>query len=95
MKKKDSEKGMALLLVLIVVTLLTAILMELSYSTLIEQRLTETFRDSTRAYFLARGGITAGQKLLLSDNNEYDAPTEIWGGGIINYPVGEGFVTLT
>lgn len=95
MKRKDSEKGMALLLVLLVVTLLTSILMELSYSTLIEQRLTETFRDSTRAYFLARGGITAGQKLLLLDNNEYDAPTEVWGGEIINYPVGEGFVSLT
>lgn len=95
MKRKNRENGMALLLVLIVVTLLTAILMELSYSTLIEQHLTETFRDSTRAYFLARGGITAGQKMLLSDNNDYDAPTEVWGGGIINYPVGEGFVTLT
>jgi len=94
MRRKNNEKGMALLLVLIVVTLLTAIMMELSYSTLIEQRLTETFRDRTRAYFLARGGITAGQKLLLSDSNDYDAPTETWGGGISNYPVGEGFVSL-
>ena len=94
MKNKNNEKGMALLLVLIVVTLLTSILMELSYSTLIEQRLTETFRDNTRAYFLARGGITAGQRLLLSDNNEYDSPPEIWSGGISNYPVGEGFVSL-
>lgn len=85
---------MALLLVLIVVTLLTSILMELSYSTLIEQRLTETFRDNTRAYFLARGGITAGQKLLLSDNNEYDSPPEVWSEGVSNYPVGEGFVSL-
>lgn len=94
MTGQKNEKGMALLLVLIIVTLLTSILMELSYSTLIEQRLTETFRDNTRAYFLARGGLTAGQKLLLSDQNEYDAPTEPWGGGIVNYPVGEGFVTL-
>lgn len=95
MKRKNNEKGMALLLVLIVVTLLTSILMELSYSTLIEQRLAETFRDNTRAYFLARGGITAGQKLLLTDNNEYDALTETWAGGISSYPVGEGFVSLT
>ncbi|NOR50957.1 MAG: type II secretion system minor pseudopilin GspK [Desulfuromonadales bacterium] len=94
MKRKNNEKGMALLLVLLIVTLLTSILMELSYSTLIEQRLTETFRDRTRAYFLARGGITAGQKLLLSDSNNYDSPTETWGGGISNYPVGEGFVSL-
>ncbi len=95
MKRKNNEQGMALLLVLIVVTLLTSILMELSYSTLIEQRLAETFRDNTRAYFLARGGITAGQKLLLTDNNEYDAHTEAWAGGISSYPVGEGFVSLT
>lgn len=94
MRRKNNQRGMALLLVLIVVTLLTSILMELSYSTLIEQHLTETFRDSTRAYFLASGGITAGKKILLSDKNEYDAPTEIWGLGIRNYPVGEGFVSL-
>ncbi|WP_321393977.1 type II secretion system minor pseudopilin GspK [uncultured Desulfuromusa sp.] len=94
MTNKKHEKGMALLLVLIIVTLLTSILMELSYSTLIEQRLTETFRDSTRAYFLARGGITAGQTLVSSDKNEYDAPTESWGSGIANYPVGEGFISL-
>ncbi|SEA63048.1 general secretion pathway protein K [Desulfuromusa kysingii] len=85
---------MALLLVLIIVTLLTAIMMELSYSTLIEQRLTETFRDSTRAYSLARGGITAGQTLITSDNNAYDAPSESWGSGISSYPVGEGFISL-
>lgn len=95
MKRANNEKGMALLLVLIIVTLLTSILMELSYSTLIEQRLTETFRDNTRAYFLARGGITAVQKLLLSDRNEYDAPTELWGQGISNYNIEEGFVSLT
>jgi general secretion pathway protein K len=94
MTRKSSESGMALLLVLVVVTLLTAVLMELSYSTLIEQRLTETFRDSTRAYYLARGGITAGQKLLLSDKNNYDAPTEFWATGISSYPVGEGFVSV-
>ncbi|MCW8893276.1 MAG: type II secretion system minor pseudopilin GspK [Deltaproteobacteria bacterium] len=94
MSKKNNEKGMALLLVLIVVTLLTAVLMELSYSTLIEQRLTETFRDSTRAYYLARGGITAGQKLLLSDKNKYDSATEFWATGISSYPVGEGFVSV-
>ncbi|MEE4254487.1 MAG: hypothetical protein V2I50_10655 [Desulfuromusa sp.] len=51
MKNKNNEKGMALLLVLIVVTLLTSILMELSYSTLIEQRLTETIRDNTEPTF--------------------------------------------
>ena len=94
MISKHNEKGMALLLVLIVVTLLTSILMELSYSTLIEQRQTETFRDNTRAYFLARGGITAGQRLLLSDNNEYDSPAEVWSEGVSHYPVGEGFVSL-
>ena len=47
---------MALLLVLVVVALLTSMLTDLAFSTLVDMRLTETFRDSTRAYYLAKGG---------------------------------------
>ena len=46
---KRRQRGMALLLVLVVVALLTSLLTDLAYSTLVDMRLTETFRDSTRA----------------------------------------------
>ena len=74
MPQRRGEKGMALLLVLVVVALLTSLLTELAFSTLIDLRLTETFRDSTRAYYLARGGVAAGRMILQEDRNQYDAP---------------------
>ena len=90
-----NENGMALLLVLVIITLLTSLLIELSYSTLVDMRLTETFRDSTKAYYLANGGISAGRMLLQEDDNGYDHSSEMWHTGIISYPVGQGSVSVT
>lgn len=90
------EKGMVLLLVLAVVALLSALLTEFAFSTLVDLRLTETFRDRTRAYYLARGGVTVGRMLLKQDRNSYDAhaPEELWSQGMSNYPVGEGWISV-
>ena len=85
---------MALLLVLVVVALLTSVLTDLAYSTLVDMRLTETFRDSTKAYYLAKGGINAGRMILQEDRNSYDGRDETWSKGIANYPVGDGSVTI-
>jgi general secretion pathway protein K len=89
-----SNRGMALLVVLAVIALLTSLLTELAFSTLVDLRLTETFRDSTRAYYLARGGITAGRMILQEDQNNYDGLDELWNQGVSNYPVGDGAVTV-
>lgn len=85
---------MALLLVLVVVALLTSLLTDLAYSTLVDMRLTETYRDSTKAYYLAKGGISAGRMILQEDTNRYDSLDEPWSQGVINYPVGEGSVSI-
>lgn len=92
------EKGMVLLLVLVVVTLLAALVTELAFSTLVDLRLTETFRDSTKAYYLAKGGVRAGRSILQRDTNGYDAPDdpeELWSQGIAQYPVGDGLISVT
>lgn len=85
---------MALLVVLVIVTMLTALLTELAFSTMVDMRLVETFRDGTRAYYLAKGGINAGRMILQEDSNVYDAYDEAWSQGVTNYPVGEGAVTV-
>lgn len=84
-----NQRGAVLLLVLVVVALLSALLTDWAFSTLVDLRLTETFRDSNRAYYLARGGVEVGRQLLWMDKNEYDTPTEMWGVGIPSYPVSE------
>jgi len=94
MKGRRGNRGMALLLVLVIVALLTSLLTDLAFSTMVDMRLTETFRDSTRAYYLAKGGINAGRMILQSDTNSYDSLDETWSKGVINYPVGDGFVNI-
>jgi general secretion pathway protein K len=89
-----NERGMVLLLVLLVVALLATILTELSFSTLVDMRLAETFRDTTRASYLSRGGLKVGQALLKDDNNNYDATDEMWALGVQQYPVAEGAVSI-
>jgi general secretion pathway protein K len=90
---KDN-RGMALLVVLVVVALLTALVTDLAFSTLVDMRLTETFRDTTRAYYLAKGGINAGRMILQMDRNNYDGLNELWSQGVNNFPVGDAFVTV-
>lgn len=89
-----NQRGMALLLVLMVVALLSALLTELAFSTLVDLRLAETFRDSTRAAYLAKGGVRVGRALLQEDRNGWDHPSEFWGIGVAGYPVGDGVISV-
>ncbi|NOX26053.1 MAG: type II secretion system minor pseudopilin GspK [Deltaproteobacteria bacterium] len=89
------EKGMVLLLVLVVVALLSALISEFAFSSLIDLRLAETYRDSTGAYHLARGGVRAARMILSNDTNTFDARSEMWGGGVANLPVGGGRISVT
>lgn len=93
----NNERGVVLLLVLVIITLLGFVLSDLAYTTLIDVRLNETFRDSTKAEYLARGGIVAGRMVLRQDSNSYDAYSsdELWSLGIRDYPVAQGSVTIT
>ncbi len=98
MRPEKNERGMVLLLVLVIIALLSSLLSEFAFSTLIDLRLTETFRDTTGAEYLARGGITAGRMILQNDHNSYDArndPHELWSVGVQNYPLAEGTLSVT
>jgi len=88
------ERGAVLLVVILLVALFASFMAEFAFSTLVETRLTETFRDGTRAYYLARGGVMAGRAILQDDANNYDALTEFWAQGINSYPVAEGDVSI-
>ncbi len=66
-KKMRDERGVALIIVLLVTTLLIALIFEFAYGTRISLRAAVNFRDSQRAYYLARSGVNF-VGLLLSDN---------------------------
>ncbi len=90
-----NQNGMALLLVLVVVALLSALVIEFSFSTLVDLRATETFRDRTKSYYLARGGVEAARTILAEDKNEFDHPLEFWGNPLVNIPAGDGDVSIS
>jgi len=62
---------------------------EMAFNSYVDLRLVETFRDQTRAEYVARGGVEVGRHLLSIDTNEYDGATEAWAQGVPNYPVGD------
>lgn len=53
----SGNRGVALLLVLLVTALLIALVFEFAYGTRVSLRAAVNFRDSQRAYFLARSGV--------------------------------------
>ncbi len=54
-----NRRGIALLIVLLVTALLIALIFEFSYATSISLNSAINFRDSQRAYYLARAGVSA------------------------------------
>lgn len=51
------DRGVALLIVLLITALLTALVFEFAYAARVSLREAVNFRDSRRAYFLARAGV--------------------------------------
>ena len=86
MNPLNNQDGMALLLVLVIVTLLSALLIDFSFSTLVDLRATETFRDRTKAYYLARGGVEAARMILQQDKKSVRSSVGILGRRTGKYP---------
>ncbi len=73
--RKRNDRGVALLIVLLVTALLIALVFEFAYGTRVSLRAAVNFRDSQRAYFLARSGVNfAGT--LLADNFKNNKPQD-------------------
>ncbi len=59
-----NERGIALLIVILATTLLIALVVEFAYGTRVSLRGAVNFRDSMRAYYLARSGVNFAGALL-------------------------------
>src|SRR5262249_27259495 len=74
-----NERGIALLIVLIVVALLTITVTEFTYSVQIDQHRTRNAIHALQAQLLARSGINLAEGfLMLDDEPSYDARSEQW-----------------
>jgi type II secretory pathway component PulK len=74
-----NERGVVLLIVLIIVALLTIVVMEFTFSVQIDQHRTRNAVHALQAQLLARSGVNLAEGfLMLDDDPTYDAYSEDW-----------------
>lgn len=100
--KRLNQQGIALVLSLAVLALLTGAILEFDFSTRRELREAMNFRDELKATALAKAGVAAARAILQEDARRepiqgrmFDSYEDIWGTPLNNYPVGDGLISLT
>jgi general secretion pathway protein K len=98
--RKSDERGIALLLTLLVLTLLVALILEFDAEARREYRDAAAFRDNFKATVLARAAVQAARGVLQQDfvkdkqtGERFDALTDLWALPITNYAIGDGLLT--
>ena len=75
----DNERGLALVIVLAVVALLTIMVTEFTFNTQLDQHRTRNAVHALQAQLLARSGINLAEGfLMLDEEQKYDAYSEDW-----------------
>jgi general secretion pathway protein K len=97
--KRSDERGVALLLALLVLTLLVAIILDFDAEARREFRDAAVFRDGLKATTIARAGIQAARAVLRQDSLlesrtklHYDGPGDLWMMPLTNFPLGDGII---
>ncbi len=97
---RSDERGIALLLTLLVLTILVALILEFDVEARREYRDAAAFRDNFKATVLARAAVQAARGVLQQDfikdkqtGQFFDAPTDIWAFPITNYAIGDGLLS--
>jgi general secretion pathway protein K len=97
--RKSDERGIALLLTLLVLTFMVALILEFDAEARREYRDAAAFRDNFKATVLARAAVQAARGVLQQDflkdkqaGQSFDAPTDMWALPISNYPIGDGLL---
>lgn len=98
--RREDERGVALLLALLILTLLVALILEFDGEARREYRDAAVFRDNFKARTLTRAAVQAARAVLQQDfikdklaGEAYDAPTDLWAMPIKNYAIGDGLLS--
>ncbi|HXF93695.1 MAG TPA: type II secretion system minor pseudopilin GspK [Nitrospiraceae bacterium] len=94
------ERGIALILALLILTLLVALILEFDAEARREYRDAAAFRDHVKVSALTRAGVQAARAVLLRDhkmeklaNQRFDALTDLWALPIVGYQLGDGVLS--
>lgn len=97
--RRADERGIALLLALLVLTLLVALILEFDAEARREYREAAAFRDTFKANMLTRAAVQAARAVLQQDvlrekqtGEKFDGLTDIWALPIKNYSIGDGLL---
>jgi general secretion pathway protein K len=97
--RKADERGVALLMALLVFTLLVALILEFDVEARREYRDAATFRDNLKASLLTRAAVQAARAVLQQDflrdkhaGEKFDSPSDLWAIPIKNYAIGDGLL---
>jgi general secretion pathway protein K len=89
------ERGLALLVTLLIVTLVAVVVLDLNYLTRVEVHSAANFRDEVRAYYLAKSGVTLVGELFRRDLPELaELKRHLLAGMPQTLPLGEDSVTV-
>jgi general secretion pathway protein K len=98
----SNERGTALILVLLVVALLTALILELDADARREYREAALFRDNLKATMLARSAVQLVRVRLQEDARKkklagqaFDARGDHWAQPMADLPLGDGALAMT
>jgi general secretion pathway protein K len=72
------ERGVALVLALAVIALLVSLVVDFSYTMMVDLTLAANLRDEQKAFYTARSGVELARHLLEKDDSTYDALDEDW-----------------
>jgi len=78
----NKEKGIALVAVLWIVTILTVLASEMLYSLHLEIKSSRNWNDQVKAYYAAKGGFETAIANFKADETSYDSLDEDWSQGI-------------
>jgi DNA uptake protein ComE-like DNA-binding protein len=79
----NSKRGLSLIAVLWMVTILTVLASEFMYSLQLEVKTSRNWNDSVNAYYSAKGGFETAIANLNADETSYDSLDEDWAQGFI------------
>lgn len=90
-----ADRGVALLVVLLAVTLLTIVVVEFTYSTQIDEHIAMSGRNGLQAHYLARSAINLAKMVLDLDTkldvaSGADSAHDLWAKEVPPFPLGGG-----
>lgn len=72
------ERGVALVLALAVIALLVSLVVDFSYTMMVDLTLAANLRNEQMAFYVARSGVELARHTLQKDDSSYDALNEDW-----------------